>query len=42
MIDLWLSIMASFKSTAAREYQEKLAQDRKDQQRQITSVVDSL
>jgi TnpA family transposase len=42
MIDLWLSIMASFKSTAAREYQETLAQDRKDQQRQITSIVDSL
>jgi len=42
MIDLWLSVMASFKSTAAREYHETLAQDRKDQQRQITSVVDSL
>lgn len=42
IIDLWLSIMASFKSTAAREYQEALAQDRKDQQRQIESVVDSL
>lgn len=42
MIDLWLSIMASFKSTAAREYQETLAQSRKNQQRQITSIVDSL
>lgn len=42
MIDLWLSVMASFKSTAAREYQETLAQGRKDQQRQIASVVDSL
>ena len=42
MIDLWLSIMASFKSTAAREYQETLAQDRKDQQRQIAAVVDNL
>ena len=42
MIDLWLSVMASFKSTAAREYQETLAQDRKGQQRQIASVVDSL
>ena len=42
MIDLWLSVMASFKSSAAREYQETLAQDRKDQQRQITSIVDSL
>jgi TnpA family transposase len=42
MIDLWLSITASFKSTAAREYQETLAQDRKDQHRQIISVVDGL
>ena len=42
MIDLWLSVMASFKSTAAREYQETLVQCRKDQQRQIASVVDSL
>lgn len=42
MIDLWLSIMASFKSAAAREYQETLAQNRKDQQRQITSVIESL
>ena len=41
-MDLWLSIMASFKSTAAREYQEILAQGRKDQQRQITSVVANL
>ena len=31
MIDLWLSVMASFKSAAAREYQEVLAQERKDQ-----------
>ena len=42
MIDLWLSVMASFKSTTDREYQETLAQNRKDQQRQIASVVDSL
>ncbi len=42
MIDLWLSVMASFKSTVAREYQETLAQERKDQQRQITTVVDNL
>ncbi|OED49129.1 hypothetical protein AB838_08170 [Rhodobacteraceae bacterium (ex Bugula neritina AB1)] len=42
MIDLWLGVIASFKSTAAREYQETLVQDRKDQQRQIASVVDSL
>jgi len=42
MIDLWLSIMASFTSASKREYQETLAQNRKDQQRQIASVVDKL
>lgn len=42
MIDLWLGIMASFTSASKREYQETLAQDRKDQQRQIASVVDKL
>jgi len=42
MIDLWLSVMASFKSAAAREYQETLAQERKDQQRQIEVVIDGL
>ena len=42
MIDLWLSVMASFKSAAARDYQETLVQERKDQQRQIGIVVDGL
>ena len=42
MIDLWLSVMASFKSTTAREYQETLMQGRKEQQRQIEIVVDGL
>jgi len=42
MIDLWLSVMASFKSAAAREYQETLLQERKDQQRRIGIVVDGL
>ena len=42
MIDLWLSVMASFKSAAAREYQEILMLERKDQQRQIEIVVDGL
>jgi len=42
MIDLWLSVMASFKSVAAREYQETLVQEREDQQRQIKIVVDGL
>ena len=42
MIDLWLSVMASFKSAAAREYQEALAQKRTDQQRQIGIVFEGL
>ena len=42
MVDLWLSVMASFKSAAAREYQETLVQARKDQQRQIGIVVEGL
>ncbi|OSP53704.1 Tn3 family transposase [Pseudoruegeria sp. SK021] len=42
MIDLWLSVMASFKSAAARDYQEILVQERKDQQRQSGIVVDGL
>ena len=42
MIDLWLSVMASFKSAAARDYQETLVQERKDQQRQIGIVVEGL
>jgi TnpA family transposase len=42
MIDLWLSVMASFKSAAARDYQEALVQERKDQQRQIGIVIEGL
>ncbi|MBV1929874.1 MAG: Tn3 family transposase [Gammaproteobacteria bacterium] len=42
MIDLWLSVMASFKSATAREYQEALVQKRTDQQRQIGIVVEGL
>jgi hypothetical protein len=42
MIDLWLSVMASFKSAATRESQEKLALDRKDHQRRIEIIVDGL
>lgn len=42
MIDLWLSVMASFKSAAARDYQEALVQERKNQQRQIGIVIEGL
>lgn len=42
MIDLWLSVIASFKSAAARDYQEALLQERKNQQRQIGIVIEGL
>jgi len=42
MIDLWLSVMASFKSAAARDYQEALVKERKDQQQQIGIVIEGL
>lgn len=42
MIDLWLSVMASFRSAAARDYQETLVQERKDQQGQTEIVFDGL
>jgi hypothetical protein len=42
MIDLWLSVMANFKSAAIREYQERLVRERKDQQRRIEVIVDGL
>lgn len=42
LIDLWLSVMASFQTTAAREHKERLLETRKDQQEQLTSVVTTL
>jgi len=42
MVDLWLSVMASFKSAATRDYQESLLQNRQAQQRQIEIVVEGL
>ena len=42
MIDLWLSVMASFGSNVTREYQETLVQQREDQRQQIRIVVDGL
>lgn len=42
LVDLWLSVMASFQTTTAREHQEKLLETRKAQQEQLKSVVDDL
>ncbi len=41
-VDLWLSVVASFKTAAARDYQETLVQERQNQQRQIEIVVNGL
>lgn len=42
LIDLWLSVMASFQTTAAREHKERLLENRKDQQEHLKAVVDHL
>ncbi|MBK8535402.1 MAG: hypothetical protein IPL59_09890 [Candidatus Competibacteraceae bacterium] len=42
LVDLWLSVMASFQTTTAREHKEKLLETRKDQQEQLKSVVNDL
>lgn len=42
LVDRWLSVMASFQTTTAREHKEKLLETRKDQREQLKSVVDDL
>lgn len=42
LVDLWLSVMASFQTTVAREHKERLLEGRKDQQQQLKAVVDDL
>ena len=42
LVDLWLSVMASFQTSAAREHKERLLDHRREQQDQIKSVVDDL
>ena len=42
LVDLWLSVMASFQTTAVREHKERLLDQRREQQDQIKSVVDDL
>ncbi len=42
MVDLWLSVMASFQTTANRVHNEHLLDQRKVQQKQLKAVVDDL
>ena len=42
LVDLWLSVMASFQTRAKREYKEKLLEHRKDHQEQFKAVIDDL
>ena len=42
LIDLWLSVMASFQTTATREHNEHLLENRKAQQKHLKAVVDDL
>lgn len=42
LIDLWLSVMASFQTRAKREHKEKLLEHRKVHQEQLKAVIDDL
>ena len=42
LVDLWLSVMASFQAAADREHKERLLETRKDQQDQFRTVVEDL
>ena len=42
LVDLWLSVMASFQTTATRKHKEALLENRKEQQKRLKSVVDDL
>lgn len=42
LIDLWLSVTASFQAKASREHSDRLLEDRKEQQERLKAVVDDL
>lgn len=42
LVDLWLSVMASFQATTVREYKERLLENRKVQQEQFQSLAREL
>ena len=42
LVDLWLSVMASFQTTVSRDHKEQLLESRKDQQQRLKAAVDDL
>jgi len=42
LVDIWLSVMASFQTTASREHKEKLLEDRKDHHQRLRAAVHDL
>ena len=42
LVDIWLSVMASFQTTASREHKEKLLENRKDQHQRLKAAVHDL
>ena len=42
LVDLWLSVMASFQTTVSRDHKERLLEGRKDQHQRIKAVVHDL
>ncbi len=42
LVDIWLSVMASFQTTASREHKEKLLEGRKDQHQRLKAAVHDL
>ena len=39
LVDIWLSVMASFQTATSREYKEKLLEDRKDHHQRLKTAV---
>ena len=42
LVDIWLSVMASFQTLTSREHKEKLLEDRKGQHQRLKAAVDDL
>ena len=42
LVDIWLSVMASFQTTTSREHKEKLLESRKDQHQRLKAAVHEL
>jgi TnpA family transposase len=42
LVDLWLSVTASFQTTVSRDHKERILEGRKEQQEQLEAAVDDL